>query len=721
MKKLGRKKRIGLLGIVLIAEILWLLIPSYDGDLKNFHAATQIYDRNEKTLRTTLGENDLFCIPIPLNQMGEWTTKALIAFEDKRFLKHGGVDPIAICRATLHNVANGRVVSGASTLTTLVVKMTEPRKRNLLTKVIEANHACDLETALSKEEILEQFINRAPFGGNIYGIEAASTYYLGKQARDLSLSESALLMGLPQSPHLLRPDRHLNRALIQRNKVLTRMKKMGSISESQYKIACAQKITIRKKSRSFFAPHFCDFILKRYPNQKSLQTTLDFNLQQIAQTTLQTRISELAPFGIQGGGVIIIDVRTGALRAMVGSPNFWISQINGTTARRSPGSTLKPFAYAMAMEEGMYTPASLIADIPTSFANYHPKNYSLKYSGAVSLRQALVQSLNIPALRCVQQIGLNNYIEKLRNLGFTTLNRSAQHYGLGIVLGSGETTLLELSNAYACLAREGTFQPLRFLKSDPTPASTRLYSKSVCFMISNILGGEERSLEFVGHQADIFIPQIAWKTGTSTGFRDAWCIAYNPDYVVGIWMGNPDGSPSPKLIGGTAAAPIACEIFRQLYPNADAPWFKKPATLKTRTICAHSGKPCSIHCRVTKTDYYIPQISSPHPCTLCSEKGESWSPEIEAFLKTHGIKNRSFKEKSLSIQSPQSGTKFRLLPVQKGRKQEIELIASSSEKIYWFVDGKLHPSTFWALKKGQHTIACSDTHGHTAQAIITVE
>ncbi len=406
---------------------------------------------------------------------------------------------------------------------------------------------------------------------------------------------------------------------------------------------------------------------------------------------------------------------------MVGSPDFWVSQVNGATARRSPGSTLKPFAYAAAIEQGMYTPATLMADVPTSFAGYRPENYTLEYSGSATVRRALVQSLNIPALRCVRQVGQPDFVQQLRNLGLTTLDHPAEHYGLGVVLGSCETTLLDLSNAYACLAREGIHLPLRFLRGEPATEATRIYSEATAFMVADILGGEERTLELVGHRADVFLPRIAWKTGTSSGHRDAWAIAYNPDYVVGVWLGNPNGSPAPQLVGGTAAAPVAGEIFRRLYPDGRSPWYEKPHGLKTRTVCARSGLAPNAHCSATTTDYFIPRISPSHKCPLCHRHGETWPPEIQAFLEERGMGETLTQKKTLRIETPAPGETFRLLPAAPGLRQEIKLAANSAGKIFWFIDGKLHDSNFWPLAKGAHTIACATPGGRTAQVNIHVE
>ena len=284
MGRIRKRFVIGLTGVgVLLFIIIWALIPDYAGDLDNFDAVVKIFDRNGRPLRVVPDDSQVVCDPVPLDQTGEWTARAMVAFEDKRFYKHGGIDSIALGRAMLQNVVHRRVVSGASTLTTLVIKLTEPRRRTLGTKLVEAHHARQLEDRLTKDEILEQYLNRTPFGGNVYGIEAASQRYFGKPARNLSLAESAMLAGLPQSPSRLRPDRYLARAMRQRDVVLGRMLQNGLITQEEMAVAHEQPLDIRPQALPFLAPHFCDYILQRYPAGEQLRATLDLGIQQMAE------------------------------------------------------------------------------------------------------------------------------------------------------------------------------------------------------------------------------------------------------------------------------------------------------------------------------------------------------------------------------------------------------------------------------------------------------
>jgi penicillin-binding protein 1C len=727
IKKFIHPKRLAAVGTLLFlaATGAWLLIPDYRGDLDRFSNARKIVDRNGNELRTVLHPDEQYCEPVSLDKTGKWSGPAIVAFEDKRFYKHAGIDPVATTRALAHNIIRRRVVSGASTISTLVVKMTEPRTRNLGTKVIEAHHAIQLEQQLTKDQLLEQYLNRAPFGGNIIGIEAASRRYFGKPAETLSLGESALLVGIPQSPNRLRPDRHPERAIKQRKLVLSRMLNNGTITAEQYNTASTEPITIRSAQPAFRAPHFCDMLLQKLPTQSKLHTTLDLEIQTLAEDILRRHIQDLKPHGVHGGAVVILDVKTGTLLAMVGSPDFLTCQVNGATAHRSPASTLKPFAFATAFDQGQLTPASILADIPTQFSGYSPENYNRQYAGPVTVRDALVQSLNIPALRCVEQIGTQPFIQQLQKLGLTTLDRSADHYGLGIAVGSCEATLLELANAYATLARQGTYIPLRVLTTSPQETPEQIFTPAAAYMIADILSGDERAQYLTGHCADTALPRIAWKTGTSSAYRDAWTLAYNPEYVVGVWVGNPDGTPSPKLLGNIAAAPIAGDIFRRLYPDGHSPWYAKPATLKTRQVCAVSGNlPCRF-CTDTITDYCIDRVTHTKHCSVHHRDREQWPEPIQAFLNERGMSNQPDAPRAtLSINTPSTGATYHLLPDLAGTTQKIKLSATSTEEPYWFIDSQpigRGQNLFWPPTPGTHTITCSTANGQTDQIKITVE
>jgi len=686
--------------------------------LQHWPVSSQILDVSGGVLRQGLAANDTRCYPVALSNMGTWTARALLAAEDRRFFAHHGVDGWALARAALLNARLGRVASGGSTLSMQVMRMSVPRRRTIKAKLIEALHAIVLESRCTKNQIVELHLNRASFGGNLVGIEAASRQYFGKAAQDLSLGESALLIGLLQAPTRLRPDRHLARAVARREYVFDRMRAVGMISAAERTAAAQQPLSIRATPIVPLAPHFCNFMLERQAataRSGMLRTTLDTRLQQLVGATVATYTSAMAHAGVFGCAVVVLDVRTSAVAAMLGAPRYadaaHAGQVNCALAPRSPGSALKPFVYALAFEQGLLTPATVVQDVPMQFGTYEPENFTKDFRGSVSVQEALALSLNIPAVQVAQQLGPTRVINWLQTCGFSTLTRPAATYGLGTVLGACEVTLLDLANAYACLARGGLFLPLRLTADESQHNGTRLLSPEACWLVSSILGDGQRAnidgLAIPGTH----MPRIAWKTGTSSGLRDAWTVAYNPDWVVAVWCGNADGAAAHSLIGYQRAAPIAFDIFQQLYIGAAdaAPWFAQPTGMTSRTVCATTGQPACPTCPRTSTSWCIAGISDPRPCGAHSTAAAPSAP--------------------LRIVSPARDITYHVHNDRAPGDNTLVLraAATGSHDLHWFVDDTWlgvsapHAALHWPLQRGQHVIACADTRGHTDALSITVE
>jgi penicillin-binding protein 1C len=758
-----RKKIILLSAVASLAALLSLplLFPFPWERLDRHPASVAVYDREGNLLRLTRGEGDIISLPVPLSAMGDWAGKAAIAAEDKRFFRHPGIDPIAIGRAALQNLSSGRIVSGASTISTLTVKLLHPpAPRNLAVKIRETVQALLLERRAAKERILEEYLNRAPFGGNLVGIEAASLVYFGKSARDLSLPEAALLAGIPKSPRRLRPDRAAKAAEGRRDFILQRMAAAGMIPADTALPGAAENAGdtgnhgldsvggascpdpgrpgSRRRDLPFLAPHFCDLVLALRPDDKRIETTLDPRLQEMLESALAAHSERLRQRGVRGGAAVIIHVPSGEVRALVGSPDYReteAGQVNCATAPRSPGSALKPFIYALAFERGLIAPAAVVADIPLTLGDWRPENFSRDFEGLVSVRDALVRSLNIPAVELVRDLTPEAVLIALKNLGLSTVNRTARDYGPGLAVGTCEVRLLDLAAAYACLAREGIFLPPR-LTGGPPPPPRRIFSPAAAYLVSDILSGDERSLSVSGHAADTRLPRFAFKTGTSNGLKDAWALAWNPEYIVGVWFGNPDGRPSPALIGGEAAAPMAGEVFRRLYPGGDGPWYRRPVNVVERTVCARSGQPAGASCPARVGDLAIAGVSPSYPCRVHrpGETGEFWPEAITAYLKENGLEKcarigEQIRKKRPAIVSPAAGQTFALLPELPAIPQGLTLSASApeAERVFWFVDGALFAesspasSEFWPLQRGEHVILCSDKEGNADRVRIRVE
>lgn len=750
----GRGKRIRRLAVAAAVAatafgVAWLAFPFPAAKLEVYPEATVLLDREGRALRVRLGADDTDCRPQYEPGAEDWICKAIVAVEDRRFWSHPGVDPIAILRAAGDNLRLGRVRSGASTIPTQVIRLVEPRPRTLATKLVEAFRALQMERRLDKRAILAQYLNRAPFGGNAVGVESASRRYFGKDARDLSLAEAALLAGLPQSPTRLRPDRHPDRARRRQAHVLDRMAVCGVIDAAQRAAALAQPLAIRPAAYPFRAPHFAELALAAAPGGGMRRTTLDPGLQRAVEDALRRHSVPLAAAGIHGAAAVVIEVRTGAVRALVGSPDFRdaenAGQVNGAASPRSAGSTLKPFAFALAIDQGRLTPGRVLADVPRFYAGLDPRNFNDEWQGLVSARDALVLSLNLPALGVAGETGVEPLLRMLRAAGLDTLDRSAAHYGLGLVLGNGSVTLLDLANAYAAIARGGEWRPFRWFEASPPGAPRRVMSAEAAWIVADMLGGEERSVDTVRHTADARLPRMAWKTGTSSGFRDAWAVAFNPEYAIGVWCGRPDGRSAPQLVGAKSAVPMVWEIFRGLYPANDSPWFARPAGVKERPVCAVSGMPPGSCCGATAADWAVPGVTRHETCGVHRRTAvtgtdgavlrlvrEIWPPEVQAFLdRSRAVAVRpaapaAAPRNPVRIVSPVSGSVYRRLG---GPAERISLSAAGEpgQRLWWFVDDRPLASVasgeplLWPLEPGPHVLVCADASGRFDRVPITVE
>lgn len=713
-----------------VCAAVWLaarLAPFPDQTFAHYPASVVLTDRLGQPLRVWLGEGDIDCRPSYRPDPSDWIVQALVAAEDRRFWSHGGVDLLAVARALTQNVSAGRTVSGASTLSTQVIRLVEPRPRRWGAKAVEAFRALQMEQRYDKRTILAHYLNRAPFGGNIVGIEAAAWRYFGKRPADLSLAEAALLAGVPQSPSRGRPDRHPSRARKRQAYVLARMRACGCITAAQEAEALAQPVAARPSPYPFDAPHFSEWVGPGASADAKgvVRTTLDPVWQHRAGEMLRRHLRD-GP--MHSGAVVMLEVRTGAVRAMVGSPDYAAQpagQVNGALAARSAGSTLKPFAYAMALDQGWLTPGSVLADVPARFRDYDPQNFDPLFRGRVTARDALVLSLNMPAIEVVRRVGQAPFYDTVKRLGLATLSRPAEQYGLGLVLGNGEVRLLDLANAYACLARGGVLAPVRVLEGDERAATgRRVFSIEACWILAEMLSGDERAMDTTGHAADVRLPRMAWKTGTSAGLRDAWAVAYNPDVVIGVWVGRPDGAGSDQLIGRAAATPIAWELFRSLYPDNQSPWYERPASVTARHACAVSGLLPGRHCPLGAEDFAIERVTR---CQLCAGHGGQTGPAGLGTLEAPPVARAAG---SVRIITPARDSTFRWMSGLDSGVQQIPLTATGSEPgepLHWFVNdrpiGVSHAGKplFWTLERGAHQIVCSAVCGPGDHIRIIVE
>jgi penicillin-binding protein 1C len=598
-RRFDSRSIVGTLGVLLVGyELALLCVPIPSALLRPPVQSIALLDRNGIPLRETRVA-DRFSHELALEEIPQHVIDAILAAEDKRFYSHHGIDWLATGRAAFAGLTRGRIVSGASTITQQLVKISQRRPRTFRAKVIESITALCLEKSWSKEQILGAYLNRLDFGNLNLGLSAAANYYFGKPVCDLSDAEAAFLAGLPRNPRKLNPHLAPDAARRRQITVLERMEANHRLDRASYDRAVAEPLALRPPQRRFRAPHFVEMVLRQLPEAPAveLRTTLDLRLNDRVDTILRERIAQLREQNVRNAAAVVIENSTGNVIALVGSENYFepnSGQVNGAWAARSAGSALKPFTYLLALERGA-TPATMVADVRTSFPAdggfYRPENYNRRCYGPVRYRTALASSLNIPAVKVLLAAGGPAALhERLREVGLTTLNRPAEIYGLGLTLGNCEARLLEMTNAYASLARLGEFQPWHVTGANQT--TPRRYSRpELVWQIADILSDNSaRTLAFGMNSALRFDYPVACKTGTSTDFRDNWTIAFTPDFSVGVWAGNFDGSPMREVSGVTGAGPILHAIFDYLHSNYGTSWYRKPAGIVERTVHPLTGK-----------------------------------------------------------------------------------------------------------------------------------
>ncbi len=629
--KLSLMKIVKILSIVgvlttlaVISYIFWwaatLEIPSVDNfDTRQVEQSTKIYDRTGEILLFNI-YGDKRRTVVPLEDISRHLRNATIAIEDAEFYQHRGIRPMRILKAVFDNLVYG-THQGASTLTQQVVKNVYlSREKTLSRKVKEWILALALEKKLSKDEILSVYLNEMPYGGTIYGAEEASKYFFGKSAKDLTLAEASYLAALPQRPTYYSPHGSNKKALDARHElVLSKMLEYGFISQQEYTNAMAEEVTFNKfKDYNILAPHFV-FFIRDYLEQKygaeavltgglKVTTTINADLQEAGERIIKKyAISNEEKFNAENAALVAIDPRNGQILAMVGSRDYFDDKIDGkfnvATAHRQPGSTFKPIVYSTAFEMG-YAPSTVLFDLQTQFSTscapddfsmssvcYSPVNYDGKFQGPITLRNALAQSVNIPAVKLLHLVGIKNALDKAKALGINGLKEGASHYGLSLVLGGGEVTPLELTGAYATFANDGINNPtvgilkvedsqgniLEEFKSNPK----RVLSEQAARNLSSVLSDEVARIPAYGRRSFAYFDNwdVAVKTGTTNDFRDVWVVGYTPALAVGTWAGNNDNSPIVKKVAGFVIAPMWRAFMDEALPHIQNLKFIEPDPL----------------------------------------------------------------------------------------------------------------------------------------------
>jgi penicillin-binding protein 1C len=773
-RALSRRSRIVLAvaaGLGLLAGLVLFLVtvpPPFPLETLSPPGSTVVAARNGAPLRLYLAPDDAWRFPVRLAGVAPILPRLVIAAEDKRFYAHPGVDPLALFRAALSNLRAGRVVSGGSTLTMQLARLAAPKPRTLAAKLTEARVALALERRLSKQAILERYLNMAPYGGNIVGVGAASAFYFGKTPDRLSLAEAALLTVLPRAPLRLDPTRHPRQAKAARDRLLAAMAARGVITAAAAKQAATVPVPRALVAPPFFAPQFCDLAREAAGTAPRVDTTLDPEVQKSATDILRGRKNWLAGLGIGAVAAVVLDVQTRDVLAMVGSTDFFgdarFGQINGATIRRSPGSALKPFLYAHALDKGLVFPQSQLLDVPTSFGNYSPKNYDGHFLGRVTTEQALTTSRNVPAVRLLNAVGPAPFLELLHRGGLASLDQSAAHYGLSLILGGGEVTLLSLTDLYADLAAGGEHLPPRLLATAASPPAVRLFSPEACALVTEMLTKVERPDLPTSWERALAVPAVAWKTGTSYGHRDAWAVGYSARHAIGVWVGNMDGAPVTGISGAVHAGPILFELFRAAEPRgsrlAEAPGLN----IAEVEVCAESRQLAGPDCPRRVTARIIPGVTRLAPCPvhrrllvdaasglalsgdcLASHAVRSvvvtdYPPELVSWWRASGVPFAAPpgpepgcgapRGQGPRIVSPSPATPYLFRRSVPAAFQRIALAADApagSSRLSWYVDGVLTAQgapgerLFWQPSPGSHRLVAVDDLGRADVVTVHVE
>jgi len=577
----SRSRRVGLAGRLVSPATLLILLAGgglallerwFPPPLQRVHATSPlVLDGQGELLRGFTTAEGAWRLPLPPGAVDPLYLNMLKAYEDQRFERHFGVDPLALARALAQWGASGRVISGASTLTMQAARLLEPRPRTLSGKLLEMLRAVQLEWRFSKDEILALYLNLAPYGGNLQGLRAAALAYLGKEPLGLTPAEAALLVALPQAPSRLRPDRFPERARAARDKVLARLGRLGVLTPRQAAEAAAEPVPAGRHGMPFHAPHLARRLRLAEPDREVHRTFIDGPLQR----TLEM-LARRQPLGAHASlAFLVVENRRRRVLAYVGSADFFdvagAGQVDMAQAVRSPGSTLKPLIYGMGFDDLIIHPETLIDDVPTPFGDYRPANFRHVYGGQVSVREALQRSLNVPAVAVLDRLGPGRVAARLQEAGLVLhWGKAHPEPGLPLVLGGVGITLADLVALYAGIADGGVIAPLRFSAAEPPGQERRLLSEAACWYLRRILE-EAEAPEVRVPLGNTRQPRpIAHKTGTSYGFRDAWALGFDRDYTVGVWVGRPDGSSSPERYGRNTAAPLLFRIF-ELLPAGGPP------------------------------------------------------------------------------------------------------------------------------------------------------
>lgn len=709
-----------------------------------------------------LAPDERFRITPDLQQIDERYITALVAVEDHRFWWHPGVDPLAIGRAAVQNLTSGDVISGGSTLTMQLARMLEPRPRRLSSKVLEALRAVQLEIRLSKSEILAQYLRFAPYGRNLESLDVAALTYFGHRPTSLTEAEIATLLAVPQRPNARYPSPAHHDALRNaRSRVAQRLQHHGVFSDHPTDVRTRQDALVPPALRPLprQAPHVAWWMR----GAGTVVSTLDATVQRTAEHVLAEHAALARQHGVSGAAVVVVERSTGHVAGLVGGFDFWSgepgSQIPGFAVARSPGSTLKPLLFAMAVDHGLVLPDTLVEDIPVRYGQYRPQNYDGTFAGMTTLADALSQSLNVPFINLLNTFGVENFLGRLASMGADRVRTRPGSHGLSLIAGGIEVSPLELAGMYQVLAGEGAYRALQIEEGSASAAPITMLSPGAAWLTQQVLSRRDRPDFPIRASVSATVRRVWWKTGTSFGNRDAWAVGAGEKYVVAVWLGNMDHTSRPWLVGGPAAGPVLFDVLEALGDDRGEPP-SPPADLSPVRVCALSGhvpteicphqetvsalqripsEPCPYHQRIT-VDVETGQRLTPG-CRTGREVAEAvrvvWPPDVRRWLTDHRILLDAAPPLAPDctapgmaaprIRSPRRGEVVLLIPGLPPEQQEVPLEADAMNgTLSWYVDGLLLGQTpaderlWWTPRLGTHEVVVTDQAGRSDRTALTV-
>lgn len=730
----------------------------------------ELRDRHGTLLRFTLSSDQKYRLWLPLAEISPTLVEATLLQEDNHFKVHPGINPVSLCRAFYSTyISKGRRIGGSTLTMQLARIIYRINSKTPAGKLAQMARALQLEAMYSKNQILEAYMNLAPYGGNVEGAGAAARVYFGKDAAELTLQEALTLCVIPKSPGLrsLRgaPSAELIKA---RSALFARWRSRHPEDAEKETFISSPMQLDAPGSLPLLAPHFTDSILADYPSARRERTTLDLPLQSAAERKLAAYIRRRREYGLANAAALIVDTRDMGVRAAVGSADYFnreiSGQVNGTQAPRSPGSAIKPFIYALAMEQGLAHPMTMLKDTPFSYRGFNPENFDGDFQGPLHARDALIKSRNVPAVYLASHLKEPTLHAFLKKAGVTPL-REEGFYGLSLALGGAEISMEKIAELYAMLANEGRLKPLRKLESESISGGEKMLSPEAAYMVLDILKDNPPPAQSFRRDWTAGNLPVSWKTGTSAGFRDAWAIGVAGGYVVAVWVGNFDGRPNPAFIGADAAAPLMFELvdaLKGLHFVTGGERRPVPPGLTKTEVCAVSGQIPGPHCQVKAKTLFIAGKS---PITKCSihrqvavsavsgmaacpgdakvvyKTYEFWPSDLLKIFRQAGIPRRlppppdpscsftaGISGRAPAITSPQAGVVYSLPADGKGA-DKISLSAvtdSDAETIYWFVDAEYVGAApagqpaFWKPKPGTFTVRAVDDRGRADSRKMTV-